>query len=212
MGCGSSQLIITGELPEAAPTFTFGGGGPPRSPEPSRRPSDETTGGTAGGFEPDLSAVPIKSALKKSTGKYGHDATMPPHLSGRLLAPPQRPAGSGTTNAASATTRPRRSSLKQAPSSKWAAGTAGAKALPAATTGCDASAAASDSTAAAASARVAPLAPPELPAPSQGAYLAVTPGLERMDEPTRYEAPTTKAAASTARPRVPPPARGDAGT
>ena len=84
MGCGTSQPILTGELPEAAPPFTFGGGGPPKSPEP-----DETTGGTAGGFQPDLSAVPIKSALKKSTGKYGHDATMPPHLSGRLLASPQ---------------------------------------------------------------------------------------------------------------------------
>ena len=43
----------------------------------------------AGLFQPDLSAVPVKSALKKSTGKYGHDATMPPHLSGRLLVPPQ---------------------------------------------------------------------------------------------------------------------------
>jgi len=40
-------------------------------------------------FQPDLSALPVKSALKKSTGKYGHDATMPPHLSGRLLVPPQ---------------------------------------------------------------------------------------------------------------------------
>ena len=46
MGCGTSQPILTGELPEAAPTFTFGGAGPPRSPEPSRRPSDETTGGS----------------------------------------------------------------------------------------------------------------------------------------------------------------------
>ena len=124
--------------------------------------------------------------------------------------PNQRPAGSGTAHAASGTSRPRRSSLKQAPSSKWAAGTVGAMALPAGTTGGDASAAASDSTAAAASARVAPLAPAELPA--QGAYLAVTPGLERTDAPTRHEAPTTKAAASAARPRVPPPARGDAGT
>ena len=122
--------------------------------------------------------------------------------------PNQRPTGSGTAHAASATTKPQRSSLKQAPSSKWAAGTVGAKAFPAATTAGDAYAAASDSTAAAAS------APAELPAPSQGAYLAVTPGLGRTDEPMRMrsEAPTTKVAASTAAPRVPPPARGDAGT
>lgn len=175
-------------------------------------------------FQPDLSALPVKSALKKSTGKYGHDATMPPHLSGRLLVPPQmrRPTGSGTAHAASATTKPQRSSLKQVPSSKWAAGTVGAKAFPAATTAGDASAAASDSTAAAASdstaaassdsTAAAASAPAELPAPSQGAYLAVTPGLERTDEPMRMrsEAPTTKIAASTAAPRVPPPARVDA--
>jgi hypothetical protein len=130
--------------------------------------------------------------------------------------PNQRPTGSGTDHAASATTKPQRSSLKQAPSSKWAAGTVGAKAFPAATTAGDASAAASDSTAAAASdsTAAAASAPAELPAPSQGAYLAVTPGLGRTDEPMRMrsEAPTTKVAASTAAPRVPPPARGDAGT